>query len=149
MSYEKDHVTYDEQGLLYVHCMACNNIVRQRAEVPSKMDPKRMLMIMMTLNTYREREVELSDGSLAYLIYCSDCINLPVEPTKAMDMAKRGWEIELQKAGRPQVAIDRMKRDKKDLAIVKINHSLTEFDRIEKADAVDNAAQVAAEVKGP
>lgn len=141
MNYEKDHVVYDDVGMLSVHCMICNAIVRKRTEIPSKVIPNRSVFVMMTLNTYRERELELSDGSLMYAMVCVGCENVPIDSPKLMDVVTRGWEKELHRAGRPQVAIDRMKRDKKDLAVLKVNRTLTEFDRTSEALARDEASQ--------
>lgn len=143
MSYEKDHVEYDDLGMKSVHCFSCNQIIRKRVEVPSRQDPRRSILTMMTLNTYRERELELSDGSLMYAMFCVNCVNDPIDSPKLMAVVVRGWEKELIQAGRPQVAIDRMKRDKKNLTVTKVNRTLTESGRVGEELAKDMAAQQA------
>ena len=149
MSWDQDHWDCDELGGSAVYCMRCHKLVKKRVEVPSKIDPSRSVLAMLTLANYREREVELSDGSLLYLILCKDCENEPVDAAKAVSVTIRGWEKELRAAGRPDVAIERMKRDRKNLKILKVNRSLTEFEHMAEDAARDKASQDATKaVKG-
>lgn len=119
MKYQMDHVVFDEFGLVSVHCIACNHMIRKRVEAPSKRDPSKMVYAMMTLSNYRELERELSDGSKMYPMFCVECFNEPIDDEKTMGIIKRGWSKEMRHAGRPEETIKRTEKEKESLRIVK------------------------------
>ena len=119
MKYQMDHIVYDEFDLLSVHCICCNCIVRKRVEIPSKKDPSKLVYAFMTLSNYREVEVELSDGSRMYPMFCAECVNEKIDEEKTMEIVKRGWSKEMRYRGRPEIAIKRMEEEKENLAIMK------------------------------
>lgn len=119
--YEKDHVTFDHYEMpVTLHCLKCNTVIARRDEVPSQKNPNVALHAMVKAPNYREVEVELSDGSLMYMPLCADCTKNPIDPDKALDVVKAGWVLGLKQHGRPQEAINRLKRDKASLKVTNV-----------------------------
>jgi hypothetical protein len=121
--YEQDHVTYDEHEMpVTLHCLKCHAVIARRDETPSR-EPEVAVHSLVKGPNYREVYVELSDGSVAYFPFCSDCVRQPIDGALALEAVKRGWEQALVEAGRPDEAIQ-MQRDRvKDLTVTKVGGS--------------------------
>lgn len=119
--YSKDHVVFDGHELpVTLHCLCCNKVVESRAESPSKRDPGVMVHAMIKAPNYREVYVEMSDGSIAYLPFCSDCTHEQINPEKALAIVKKGWESALVHAGRPAEALELLRKRTDALSITRV-----------------------------
>jgi len=117
--YDKDHITYDEYGMLYSHCFACHAVIKKRTEIPSQRDPSKMVFGFMHLSNYRTFKVHLSNGSVMYQEYCDECAQKPIDEEKGLEVAKNGYDKALEKSGLSADEVNRVKARYKDLATVK------------------------------
>lgn len=116
MSYDKPVVTYDEyETAVSIHCVRCGCVVKRRAEIPSRADPRVMLHTLMRAPNYREVPLKVSDGSSVYVILCAECVSATLDEEKAIAQVKAGWEAELRHAGRSEEVINEAKARMKTL----------------------------------
>lgn len=117
--YESDHVTFDQyETPVTLHCLRCHAVIARRAELPSR-EPGINTHASVKGSNYREVYAELSDGSVCYFPMCEDCIKQPIDGDSALDCVKRGWELALVHAGRPQEAIDIQRAKVAELTVVR------------------------------
>lgn len=107
--FTKDYVTYDQYGLAEVRCMATNIPIKSRMEEPSKLDPKRFVYVLGNHSNYREFPVLLSDGSVSFLMVCTDMENVPIGVSEAARITKQIYDakkIELESQGKPKEVVN-------------------------------------------
>lgn len=117
--YDKVHVQYDELGLKSVHCIVCNTIIAARTYVnmKSRVDPGKTekVLTVKRWSNWRNKHVELSDGSFMEPMVCEDCERDPLDEELAIGVVKKGWVEEMKAVGRKQKDIDEQMEKVKNL----------------------------------
>ena len=120
MSYDYEHVTFDQFDVpAELHCIRCHVVIGRRTIVKNATGGQGEVLAVAKGATYKEVQVELSDGSVAYLPICKDCKKQPLDYVRALDVVKRTWKAEAEHQGRPQEAIKALEARTKNLKIVK------------------------------
>lgn len=116
--YDKNYLTYDEIGLKHVHCMRCNEVIKNR-EITEQTLPNGEKVNVFYMKTYshaRRVPYVLDDGSITHILMCIDCedkhVETDEEKTGMTDQLKRGWIQSLEKANSGKVDIDKIKKSK-------------------------------------
>lgn len=92
--FDHDYAVFDEFGLLKLLCMRCGTVIAERryAPVKSQIDPSKTIMAAIgpvKNSSFREVDVELSDGSYTRLKVCKGCENESINNEKAMAQIRR------------------------------------------------------------
>jgi len=110
MSYDQEHVEFDDYGIVAIKCMCCGEpvVVRSYIEVPHRSLPDKVVQVMALkkLPNQCEIKVQLSDGSVSFLPHCTNCRDTnTLDTTGATTLMHRGWEMELEHSGKDRNAI--------------------------------------------
>lgn len=93
--YEHDSVVYDEFGISQIRCACCGAQVggRSYTTLYSKQDISKFIdaAVFILHANYCRKEVHLSNGTVARIAHCIECVDKPVHLEHATVQMKRGW----------------------------------------------------------
>jgi len=116
--YDKEYLTYDEFGLKHVHCMRCNEVIKNR-EVTEQILPNGNPVNVFYMKTYshaRRVPYKLDDGSMTHILLCVDCEENHKDNEEEMEgmatQLKKGWVKSLEMSKSTEKEIKKMKKQK-------------------------------------
>lgn len=109
--YDRDSVEFENGTISRVRCTRCGETVAILDEVESKKFPGKVMSVLKRLGNWRQKRLELSDGSYMEPIFCADCIGLEIDEGKVLEQVKRSWKKEWAVAGKDEKAIENKLKD--------------------------------------
>jgi hypothetical protein len=116
-----DYVEFDELGIVEIRCMNCKKKVAGRTytEIDSRVEvgKKEKVLVIKRLSNWKQKKVDLTDGTYAEPIICVDCENIPLDLDEIESQMKKGWEKELRFGKKSEEEITKHKNKVKELKI--------------------------------
>ena len=125
--YSGDYVEYDQEGIAYVRCMRCGEIIiyREMKQVECPHCNKMVAvpgLLMQRLPNFRTVRKILSNESYVDIMCCDKCDTKIVnndsnDSDRLMEVIRKGWQKEMQHMGKTQAQIDEYLDKYKDIKI--------------------------------
>lgn len=114
--FTNDYVEFENGELCLVRCMRCGRTVARIEEYPSEKFKDKLVRQLMKYNIWRQKRIEMTDGTIADIILCVDCFpkETDAHANAITDQIRKAWKKESKEKGRDdndRIAIDKQSKN--------------------------------------